>query len=611
MGAAGTVTGSSHLFNTGVGKVMVDCGMFQGPREIEQRNFLGFGVAPSDVDFLVLTHAHIDHIGLVPRFVRLGFNGTILCTPATRELAEILLLDSAHIQERDAEYSRKRNVERDRVQSAALYTADDVMRAMRLFKTAEYEEPFELSRHICARFRDAGHILGSSSVELTVRTAHGGARIVASGDIGQPGSVILKDPKPFERADYLLMESTYGDRLHENLDDRKRLLADEIERILDSGGPLIIPAFAVGRTQQLLYMLAELRKENPRWPEFPVFVDSPLASKATAILESHPECFDREMAAMLGRGVNPFHAPWLRFTEGVDESKELNFMREPRIIIAASGMCTAGRIRHHLANHLADKKASVLFVGYQAHGTLGRMLKEGAKEVTLFGEVVKVKARIAEIGGFSAHADQAGLLGWLEAMEEPPRNVYLVHGEPDAAAVLKTKVEGLGISCHVAEEDETVTLPFTRSVRVAPAAKEPAAEPAPAPRAAPAFALAGPAHPGDSAQNRISRYLRWLDKEVNDAKFVISEIGAELPSWLADPSLPLPPEQSAAVVWDDALDKVLPLVYAIVQGYEATASNVSTDAVKGESASGDLVEFGIALEELARKYRRKVLSELD
>ncbi len=626
-GAAGTVTGSSYLLNTGVGKLMVDCGMFQGPQEIEQRNYLGFGFEPSDIDFLILTHAHIDHIGLLPRLVKFGFKGSIYYTNATRDLAEILLLDSAHIQARDAEYSRKRNVDRERVQSHALYASEDVVSAMRRFKGVDYEEPVELSRNIAVRFRDAGHILGSASVEITVKTAEGGATVVASGDIGQKGTAILKDPMVFDAADYVLMETTYGDRNHDDISKRKEMLKTEIDRMLDKGGPLIIPSFAVGRTQQLLYHIAELKAENRHWGFFPIVVDSPLASKATAIVEAHPECFDRETAKLLSSGRNPFHADGLRFTESVDDSKSLNFMKGPRMIISASGMCSAGRIRHHLANHLPDHNATVLFVGFQAQGTLGRILLQNAKDVKMFGERVPVNARVAQLDGFSAHADRSGLFDWLRSMKEHPQTVYLVHGEPEASESFKELIETENYYAHIAQEDETVSLPLTRPVGALDtripiayrrADREPAAErdliPATAddyekvheviPRVdsgksgldrmvadaggkradAIGYTLPIPMHPGDSVQNRVTRYLRWLDKEISDASFIVDEINAELPNWVNAPTLPLTPAQSTAVIYDDVISIVLPLLDRILASYE---KQVVIQSKSGEKSARD------------------------
>jgi len=620
-GAAGTVTGSCFLVNTGVGKVMIDCGMFQGPSEIEQRNYLGFGFDPSDVDYLLLTHAHIDHIGLVPRLVKFGFNGSIYCTRATRDLAEILLLDSAHIQKRDAEYALKRNVDLDRVQSFPLYTAEDVIAAMRRFRPVEYEEPVNLSRNLTVRFRDAGHIIGSASIELTVKTAEGGARLVASGDVGLAQSAILKDPRPFEQADYLLLESTYGDRDHDRKGDKKTLLTEAIEHMLERNGPLIIPSFAVGRTQQILYNLSKLRSENPHWPRFPVFVDSPLATKATQIVNRHPECFDRELAAMLDMGKNPFMADGLQFTNSVEESKDLNFLKGPRIVISASGMCTAGRIRHHLANHLSDPDATVLFVGFQAHGTLGRILIEKAKSVKLFGERIPVRARIAKINGFSAHAGQTGLINWVSEMRERPVRIFVVHGEPRSSNALASLLDERGYDASVAIEDQTVELPLVHPVHT-PETAAPLAErvgalsarteavPAPPPEVSTPFNLPTPVHPGDSARNRVSRYLRWLEKELGDAGFVVDEIESEMQGWLASPNLPLTPAQSIGVVYDDILAGILPLLTKILSGYEnQLSSSDSNDESAG--ATGEIARLKARLEEIVTDSRKRILEKLD
>ncbi len=621
LGAAGTVTGSCHLINTGVGKILVDCGMFQGSRELEQRNYLGFGFDPSDIDFLLLTHAHIDHCGLIPRLVKFGFKGTIVCTEATKDLAHPLLLDSAHIQERDAEYSRKRNVDRDRVQSHALYTAADVETAMRRFRGVEYEERIELSRNITVRFRDAGHILGSASVEIVVKTMEGAATVVASGDIGMPNTAILKDPKAFERADYLLLESTYGDRNHENFGMRKDQLAAEIEEMLKLQGPLIIPSFAVGRAQTLLYYLSMLKRERKDWPSFKVYVDSPLSRRATEIVGAHPECFDKELSALLGKGINPFKAEWLEFTDTVDDSKKLNFLKGPRVVISASGMCTAGRVRHHLANHLAEGRASVLFVGYQAHGTLGRMLVEGVKSVKLYGENVKVNARISTIHGFSAHADRDNLTGWLEQMEEKPANVFLVHGEQNALESFREHLQNIGYNAAVAVEDETVELPLVHGVEIAKTeatVRERARAPKPGVRyekaaaekveAGGEYALQGPAHPGDSAENRISRYLRWLHKEIADAGFVLGEIDAELPAWTESSALPLTRTQSVGIVYDDIIGETSALLIQTLDAFEKRLAKENGDAADAAEAISALRG---EIETLIETRRVEILDKLE
>ena len=621
LGAAGTVTGSCHLINTGVGKVLIDCGMYQGSRELEQRNYLGFGFDPADIDFLLLTHAHIDHCGLIPRLVKFGFNGTIVCTTATKDLAHPMLLDSAHIQERDAEYSRKRNVDRDRVQSHPLYTAADVESAMRRFKGVEYEERVQLSRNLSARFRDAGHILGSASIELTVKTMEGAATVVASGDIGMPDTAILKDPKAFERADYLLLESTYGDRNHENFGMRKEQLEAEIEEMLKLSGPLIIPSFAVGRAQTLLYYLSMLKRERSDWPAFKVYVDSPLSRRATDIVSAHPECFDKELAALLAKGINPFKAEWLEFTDSVDESKKLNFLQGPRIVISASGMCTAGRVRHHLANHLSDKRASVMFVGYQGHGTLGRMLVEGVKSVKLYGDNVPVKARISQISGFSAHADRDNLVGWLEQMEEKPARIFLVHGEPKALSAFHSHLASLEYDAKVAVEDATVELPLMHKVGVS-AGKTPLRErskksmpaavsvdrTASAPDAAGEYTLHGPVHPGDSAGNRVSRYLRWLHKELADAGFVLGEIEMELPAWTESQTIQLTSAQSVGIVYDDIVGETSELLLRALASYEKRLEGANGGSPKAAAAVARMIED---IGTLVESRREEILQMLE
>lgn len=622
LGAAGTVTGSCHLINTGVGKILVDCGMYQGSRELEQRNYLGFGFDPSDIDFLLLTHAHIDHCGLIPRLVKFGFKGTIVCTDATKDLAHPLLLDSAQIQERDAEYSRKRNVERDRVQSHPLYTATDVETAMRRFRGVEYEEHIELSRNLSVRFRDAGHILGSASIEITVKTVEGASTIVASGDIGMPNTAILQDPKAFERADYMLLESTYGDRNHKNFGLRKEQLEAEIEEMLKLQGPLIIPSFAVGRAQTLLYYLSMLKRERNDWPAFKVYVDSPLSRRATDIVANHPECFDKELETLLRKGVNPFKAEWLEFTDTVDDSKKLNFLKGPRVVISASGMATAGRVRHHLANHLADKRASVLFVGYQGNGTLGRMLVEGVKSVKLFGANVPVNVRLTSIQGFSAHADRDNLVGWLEQMHEKPSKIFLVHGEPKALDAFEEHLSKLGYDASVAVEDRTVELPLIHSVgvsrqklslkdRAKPVRREVTAKPvrvSPLPDVVGEYSLTGPAHPGDSIGNRVSRYQRWLHKELADASFVLGEIENELPAWTETAAQQLTPQQSVGIVYDDILAEMSSLFLQALSSYEKRL--VSSNGSAQEAADA-IASLRLEFETMIEKGRQEILTKLE
>ena len=438
-GAAGEVTGSCYEIEAAGRRFLVDCGMVQGDREADRRNLAALSRADAKLDFVVLTHAHIDHSGLLPRLVKLGFRGRIFATPATADLCTVMLPDSAHIQEKDAEWARDRNGKRGGRRAAdtahdpaaPLYTMDDAERTLRQFETVPYATTFSPAPGITACFRDAGHILGSAIVELFIDDAGRRFKLVCSGDLGQPGRPVLADPVPIEEADALLVESTYGNRMHRTLAQTYDELAGVLATTLPRGN-VIVPAFAVGRTQEVLHVLADLVRAN-RAPPLNVFVDSPLATKATAITARYASILDRESRDLAAWQAKHPERMRVSFTETVQDSMAINAIRSGAVIVAASGMCEAGRVRHHLRHNLPRESTAVVFTGFQASGTLGRALVDGARSVRLFREEVPVRASIHTIGGLSAHADQGALLGWLGAFRRKPARTFVVHGERSVA----------------------------------------------------------------------------------------------------------------------------------------------------------------------------------
>ncbi len=442
LGAAGTVTGSCTWLQMGPLNLLVDCGMLQGRESAGLEQIQRLVVSPRALDAVVLTHAHIDHSGMLPWLARHGYAGPIYATPATRDLCQVLLADAAHLQVEDHAYHRRHGV----AAPGPLYTPDDVQPTMELFVAVPYEQRFSPASGMHCTFLDAGHILGAAS--CVFETPRG--MIVFSGDIGSRGRPIIRDPQPPERADTLVMEATYGDREHPPLQRAIDQLAEAVLKVAERGGVCIIPVFAVGRCQTILYELAELMRAG-RIPIVPVFLDSPLAIEAMEVFRRHRELYDEEALALLGRGVDPLRPPQFFTTPTVAESKSLNELREPAIILAGSGMCTGGRVRHHLRNRLPNEQDAVILVGYQAAGTLGRILLEGAEKVKLFGEWVPVRAEIIDVRGFSAHADQGGLLRWLSAVDGI-RRLYINHSEPPAAEAFSGLVrEELGLEAVVVE----------------------------------------------------------------------------------------------------------------------------------------------------------------
>jgi metallo-beta-lactamase family protein len=462
LGAAQNVTGSRYLVEHDDQRVLVDCGLFQ-ERKFRERNWTPFAVDPESIDAVLLTHAHLDHCGLLPKLVREGFNGPIYCTPATAEIARIVLLDSAHIQEEDAEFKRRRHQREGRKgprPEHPLYTQEDAERTLPLFRTVGYDSPTPITNGISASFFEAGHILGSTMIRLQLKATSGGKNesIVFSGDIGQWDKPIIEDPTVIRDADYLVMESTYGDRTHEDPGEIEDLLTDAVNTTHHAGGNLLIPSFALERTQEVLYYLNRLLQAD-RIPHLMVFVDSPMAISVTEVFKNHPELFDRPMKDLMKTGHSPFNFPGLKMTPSVDQSKAINHIRGTSIIIAGSGMCTGGRIKHHLVHNIQRKESTILFVGYQAEGTLGREILSGAKEVRILGQTHRRRAGIRRISGFSAHADQPALIRWLGDLERPPRRLFLTHGETDAIQVLKTKIaREKGWQPYVPEYGEKVEL---------------------------------------------------------------------------------------------------------------------------------------------------------
>ena len=449
-GAAGFVTGSCHLVETESTRFLIDCGMYQGNKALNRKNFEPFGFQPADIDFVISTHAHIDHCGLLPKLVKYGFHGTIYASPATADLLPIMLQDSAYIQEKDTEHENRRRLRKGQSEREPLYGMEDAEKTCDLIKVLEYNTSLTVSEEITIRFRDAGHVIGSCIVELfTTAKDTRETKTVFSGDLGQWDVPIIEDPTFIWNSDYVFIESTYGDRVHERSGSRKEQLYEHILKTYRKGGKLFIPCFALERTQELLYTLSELMTEEPDYPPMDVYLDSPLAIKITDVFKKHPDTYDEEARA---RTDKPFDFPGLICTPSVDESRRANTMEGPAIIIAGSGMCTAGRIRHHLKHGIWDPKNTVLFVGYQAPGTLGRILLDGADEIKMMGMKLAVKADISRIGSFSAHADRDELTGWLSAFREKPKTVFLIHGENDTLVNFSEHLTSLGFNTAIPEQ---------------------------------------------------------------------------------------------------------------------------------------------------------------
>jgi metallo-beta-lactamase family protein len=459
LGAAGNVTGSCTLLSVGGRCLLIDCGLHQ-ERELRGRDWNPPRFDPARVEALLLTHAHLDHSGLIPRLVRHGFRGPILATRASVDLTRLLLYDSAHLQEEDVAFKRKRHQREGRPFKPLepLYTREDVDRCQGAFQGVPYRQPVEVAEGITVTYHDAGHILGSAHLEVAVEESGRKRTILFSGDIGMAHRPILRDPSPPPRADFVVMESTYGDRPHEHAEERLQQLTAIIQETVARGGNVVIPAFAVGRTQELLYELDRLIAAK-KVPPILVFVDSPMAVAATQIFRQHREDYDAEACALLRGGEDPFDFPGLHLVSTAEGSRAINTLKASSLIVSASGMCTGGRIKHHLVHNISRPESTILFIGYQAVGTLGRHILDGQNPVRILGQDRPVAARIASISGFSAHADQPGLLDWLGQLQEPPRQVILNHGEEAASRALQGCIqERYGYPVHRPAYGDTISL---------------------------------------------------------------------------------------------------------------------------------------------------------
>ena len=458
LGATKSVTGSNFLVEGAGKRFLVDCGLFQGKATEELENSEPFEFDINSIDFMLLTHAHIDHSGRIPKLYKDGFRKNVIATKATCDLCSIMLPDSGHIQEMEIEWTNKKRKRKGEEPLEPLYTAEEAARSLELFRAVKYDEVIEIDENIHARFNDAGHMLGSATIEVWINENGKEEKIVFSGDLGNNDIPLLSEPTMIEDADYLVMESTYGSRMHMRNDDKAELFLNIVSETLERGGTVVIPSFAVGRTQEILFEINKLKdkrddedfkKKYEELMRVPVYVDSPLAISATEVFEDNMELFDEETQKYISEGNNPLEFPGLKFTRTVEESKALNESDESCIIISASGMCDVGRIKHHLKHNIWNPLNTILFVGYQAPGTLGYSIVNGAKKVKLFGEEMAVNAQIEYIEGYSGHADQEGLLNFIYSFIKKPKHIFLVHGEPEGQEVLKSKIM------------ETTSLPVT------------------------------------------------------------------------------------------------------------------------------------------------------
>ncbi len=453
-GACSGVTGSCHLITTDKYRILLDCGQFQGNKATESLNYEPFPFNPSEIDFMILSHAHIDHCGRIPLLVKQGFKGKIYCTDATADLLEVMLKDSGYIHEKEAEWQNRKNERAGRQKIEPLYTYQDALDSLHGVTPVLYDQLVEVNEQIKIVFNDAGHILGSAITELWVTEENTTSKVVFSGDIGMTERPILRDPVIIKKADYVIMETTYGNRLHESNGESLQKLLDIVIKTNRRGGNVVIPSFAVGRTQELLYEFSRFYENYPEYrkdlDKITVYVDSPMATTATEVFKRNAQVFDEETKAIITSGTNPLDFQNLKFTRTSDESRAINFDSTPKVIISASGMCEAGRIRHHLKHNLWDSRNSIVFVGYQAEGTLGKQLVNGLDTVSLFGEEIKVRAEIYSLEGFSGHADRDGLYAWLNGFVQKPKHVFLIHGETDSKNDFSDYVrEKMGYECTV------------------------------------------------------------------------------------------------------------------------------------------------------------------
>jgi len=460
VGAAKCVTGSCYLVETEKTKFLVDCGMFQGSKEIKERNYGEFDFNPAEIDFVLLTHAHIDHSGLIPKLYKKGFKGKVIATSATVELCEVMLPDSGYIQETECERKNKKYLRRGQKLIEPIYTASEAHNCLKYFKRIDYDIMTEINENLKFCFRNSGHILGSALVELYYKEKKSKYKVVFTGDIGNKNQPIVKDPVLIDSADYLIIESTYGNKVHEirDIDKKRSQLKNIILKALKKGGNIIVPAFAVERTQDLLVELNILLKNN-EIPEFPIIIDSPLAIAASEVFQRHHQYFGDRVTEMNKDGEKALIFDKIRFTKTVEESQQLNEMSDGAMIISASGMCDAGRIKHHLKHNLWRKESTVIITGYQAEGTLGRRLIDGEKIVRIHGDSVMVKADVVKLEGFSGHIDNPGMLEWLSALKTPPKKIFIVHGEEDQQKGLEKSIkDNLNYDAYIPSPLETIML---------------------------------------------------------------------------------------------------------------------------------------------------------
>ncbi len=468
LGATKTVTGSNFLVEASGKKFIVDCGMYQGEAENEWENSAPFAFDVNEIDFMLLTHAHIDHSGRIPKLYNEGFRGKIYATKATCDLCSIMLPDSGHIQEMEIQWKNKKRIRKGLDPIPPLYTAEEALKSLEIFEPVKYDEIVDIDENIHVRFNDAGHMLGSSIIEVWADENGKRTKAVFTGDLGNNDIPLLSSPTMIDDADYLVMESTYGGRLHMRNENKAEMFLDIVYETLEKGGTVVIPSFAVGRTQEILYEINSLKdkkhdeefnKKYEKIMQTKVYVDSPLAISATEIFKENQDLFDEETQELINSGDNPLEFRGLEFTRTADESRALNESNEPSIIISASGMCEVGRIKHHLKHHIWDPNSTILFVGYQAPGTLGRKIVDGAKTVKIFGDELSVNARIEYIEGYSGHADQEWLMNFVYSFISKPKTIFLVHGEPEGQIILKQKIQGsTGIPVIIPEYGEQYEL---------------------------------------------------------------------------------------------------------------------------------------------------------
>ncbi len=457
LGAAKEVTGSCYSLTSGEDKILIDCGMFQGSEELEKLNHENFDFNPSEYKALLLTHAHLDHCGRVPKLIKNGFKGKIYATDATKELAFIVMADAAKIAVEDAQTENKRRRKENIAGDVSpTYNMADVEKAMSLFVTIKYDEEIKVANNIFAKFYDAGHILGSSSVKLQIKEGGKEKLISFSGDLGQEKSVLVKHTEAIGHSDYVFMESTYGDRIHKDLEERRKMLVRVIKETHDIGGKIIIPVFAIERTQEILFYIRQAMSSG-QIPKMPVFLDSPMAIRATRVFKKFTNYFNSEVQEEISETGDIFDFPELTLCEKRSESMKINEVGSPCIILAGSGMCTGGRVRHHIANNIENKNNTMLFVGFQVEETLGNMIQRGDKKISLFGREIKVASRIESIEGFSAHADKDDLLEWLSNFAKKPK-VFITHGDAAQQVELEKSLEKEGYECHIPSLGEIIGL---------------------------------------------------------------------------------------------------------------------------------------------------------